>query len=210
MSNGGAMSDPPPFDVGPTDGGEWMRRQLFERRILLLSGVLDDGAATDLGAAVMTLDAIGDDPIQLQIDSADGATGAALALMDIVDLCGVPVHGLGIGLVSGPAAGVFAVCSPRTLSANARLRLCEPRVAAEGDARQLDHLARAHLDQWAAFCSRLAEASGQDQARIRRDAAAGRFFSAPEAVEYGLADEVAAPDARMLRWPGRRIGFGPR
>jgi ATP-dependent protease ClpP protease subunit len=71
-------------------------------------------------------------------------------------------------------------------------------------------LAQAHLDRWAAFCSRVAVASGQPEDRVRDDAAAGRFFSAPEAVHYGLADEVASPNARMLRLPGRPIGFSPR
>jgi hypothetical protein len=37
----------------------------------------------------------------------------------------------------------------------------------------------------------------------------GRYFSAEEAVGYGLADEMATPDARMVRLPGRPIGFGP-
>ena len=31
-----------------------------------------------------------------------------------------------------------------------------------------------------------------------------------EAIDFGLADEVAAPDARMYRLPGRPIGFDPR
>ncbi len=203
-----------PFPVGdggdPIDAQSWMRQQLFERRIVLLSGTLDDQATNDVGASLMTLDAIGDDPVQLQVDSGDGTTAAALALMDIIDLCGVPVRATGIGLVAGPAVGVLAVCARRTMSPHGRLRLFEPAVEAEGHARQLQQLAQAHLDRWAAFCSRLAVASGQPEDRVREDAAAGRFFSAQEAVEYGLVDEVASPNARMLRLPGRPIGFDPR
>jgi ATP-dependent Clp protease, protease subunit len=161
-----------------------------------------------VGAALMTLDAIGDDPVQLQFDCGDGNLCAALALMDIIDLSGVPVRGMGFGQVAGPAVGAFAVCSRRTLSPHARIRLCEPRIEAEGSARQLQQLAEAHLDQWSAFCSRVAAACAQPEDRVRQDAAAGRFFSAQDAVGYGLADAVADPDARMVRLPGRRIGFG--
>ena len=195
---------------GAEDSGDWLRRQLFERRIVMLSGTLDDGAVNEVGAALMTLDATGDEPVHLQLDSENGTAAAALALMDIVDLSGVPVHGLGIGQIAGPAVGVFAVCSHRTLSPHARIRLSEPRFAAEGTALQLELQARAHLDQWSAFCSRLAAASGQPVDRVRTDAAAGRFLSASEALEYGIADEIAAPDARMIHLPGARIGFGPR
>lgn len=194
---------------GTPDSGEWLRRQLFDRRVLLVSGVLDEATATEVAASVMTLDALGDDPIRLNIDSPEGAVGAALALMDVIDLCGVPVHGTGLGLVAGPAVGVLAVCARRTLSPHARLRLVEPRANARGSATELQALAQSHLDQWTAFCRRLSAATGQAAARVREDAAAGRFFSAEEALAYGLVDEVAAPDANLLRLPGRRIGFGP-
>jgi ATP-dependent Clp protease protease subunit len=208
----GLFPEAPPPAVGPdlSDPHEWMRRQLFERRIVLLSGAVDDRTATEVGAALMTLDAMGDDPIHVQVDSDDGTIGAALALMDIIDLCGVLVRGTGIGSVAGPAVGVLAVCADRTLSPHARLRLFEPPVEATGNARQLQHLVRAHLDQWSAFCSRVAAACGQSEDRLREDAASGRYFSAQEAVDYGFADEVATPDARVIRLPGRPIGFGQR
>lgn len=200
---------PLPFTVsGTPEPGDWMRRQLFERRIVTVSGPLDDAAVTEVGAALMTLDAMGDDPVHLQFDCDDGTVGAALALMDIIDLSGVPVRGMGLGQVAGPAVGAFAVCSRRTLSPHARIRLFEPRVQAEGDARQLQQLATAHLDQWSAFCSRVAATCAQPEDRVRHDAAVGRFLSAREAVDYGLADEVAAPDAPMVRLPGRPLGFG--
>jgi ATP-dependent protease ClpP protease subunit len=76
----------------PTDPQAWMHRQLFDRRIMLLSGDLADHAVNGVGVALMTLDATGDDPVQLQIDSGDGTIAAALALMDIIDLLGVPVR----------------------------------------------------------------------------------------------------------------------
>ncbi len=187
-----------------------MRQQLFERRIVLLSGMLDDRATNDVGASLMTLDAIGDDPVHLQLDSGDGTTAAALALMDIIDLCGVSVRATAMGMVAGPAVGVLAVCTHRTISPHGRLRLFEPPVEAEGSARQLEQLARAHVDRWAAFCSRVSAACDQPEARVREDAAAGRFFAAREAVDYGLADEVASPGARVVRMPGRPVGFDPR
>ncbi len=208
----GRFPDEPPPSAVPEfpDPLGWVGWQLLERRFVLLSGTLDDKAATEAGTALMTLDAMGDDPVHLQVDSGDGTIGAALALMDIIDLCGVAVRAMGLGNVAGPAVGVLAVCSHRTLSPHTRLRLFEPTVEVAGHARQLHQLAQAHLDRWAAFCSRVAEASGRPEDQLRHDAASGRSFSAPEAVAYGLADEVATPEARILPLPGRRIGFGAR
>ena len=94
------LSSMPPFDIPGSNGGEfgpgnprsWMERQLFDRRIVLLSGRLDAEMANAVGVALMTLDATGDEPVHLQIDSSDGTIDAALSLMDVVDLLGVPVH----------------------------------------------------------------------------------------------------------------------
>lgn len=195
---------------GPIDPQAWLRQQLFEHRIVLLSGSLDDRTTNEVGASLMTLDAIGDDPVHLQLETEGGTTGGALALMDIIDLCGVPVRATAVGMVAGPALGVLAVCDHRTMSPHGRLRLFEPPVEAAGNARQLEQLARDHVERWTAFCSRVAAACGQPEARVHEDASAGRFFGAQEALDYGLADEVASPGARVFRMPGRPVGFDPR
>jgi ATP-dependent Clp protease protease subunit len=204
-----------PIDDAPNVGGfsdpqAWMQRQLFDRRMVLLSGALDNGVANRVGVSLMTLDATGDSAVQLQIDSSDGTVDAALALMDIVDLLGVPVHATCVGQAAGPAVGVLAVCDQRTVSPHARLRLLEPTVEVQGSARQLQQLAAGHLDRMAMFWTRLSEATGTSVERLRHDASEGRFLSAEEAVVYGLADEVATPDARIHRLSERSIGFGPR
>jgi ATP-dependent Clp protease protease subunit len=204
------------FPGGP-DGGsaaavdpqEWLRRRLFDRRVVILDGPLDDARSNQVGASLMTLDANGDGAIDLQIASRGGTTGAALALMDVVDLLGVPVRAWCTGQAAGTAVGVLAVCDHRTMSPHARLHLTEPSVEFEGSARLLQQLAAAHADHWARFCHRLAEATGQAVDRVEDDTARGRFLTASEAVAYGLVDDVATPDARIQRLPGRPMGFRP-
>jgi ATP-dependent Clp protease protease subunit len=187
-----------------------IRRQLFDRRVVTLGGRLDEEEANRVGVALMALDATGDESVHLQIDSGEGSVGAALTLMDIIELLGVPVRAMCMGQAIGPSVGVLAVCHHRMVSPRARLRLFEPPVELSGSARQLEQMAAAHLDRWTLFCSRLSELTGQPLERVVDDAAAGRFLTAEEAVGYGLADEVATPQARMYRLPGRPMGFGPR
>ncbi|MGA3149091.1 MAG: ATP-dependent Clp protease proteolytic subunit [Acidimicrobiales bacterium] len=206
-----ALGSEEPGQLWTMDDGDprsWMRRKLFDLRIVLLSGPVDDEVGHGVGVELMTLDAIGDGPVHLQIDSAGGTLTAALALMDIIDVLGVPVRASCVGQAVGPSVGVLAVCSHRQMSAHARLRLLEPSVEVQGNARQLEQLASAHAEQWTAFCARLSEVTGQPLEQLLDDADRGRFFSAEEAIDYGLVDEVAAADARMYRLPGRPIGFG--
>jgi ATP-dependent Clp protease protease subunit len=196
--------------VPETDWNQWMRATLFERRTVLLAGELDDEAANRASVELMTLDATGDSAIALHIDSGGGTVAAALAVIDVIDLLGVPVRAFGTGKVGGPAVGVLAVCSHRAVARHASIRLFEPPVEAEGNARQLTQMAAVHTERWDTFCRRMAEACRRDPAEVRADCSAGRFLTAEEAVAYGLADEIASPQAQVHRLPGNPMGFGPR
>src|SRR4029453_13584014 len=57
--------------------------QLLQRRIVLVTGRLDDDAAAK--AALLVLDARADRPIELHLDSSDGVLGAAFVLIDTAD-----------------------------------------------------------------------------------------------------------------------------
>ena len=75
--------------------GEWSKtlaERLFEQRVVGLHGALDDTVATRVSAELMTLDAEGDGPVTLRIDSAGGSVALALTVMDVIELLGVPVR----------------------------------------------------------------------------------------------------------------------
>ena len=173
---------------------EWLRVQLFQRRTVVLTGELDDPTVNALSMALMTLDADGDDAVHLRIDSGGGSVACALAVMDVIDLLGVPVHAVCMGQAVGPAVGVLAVCPRRILAPHARLGILEPTAEFGGTAHQIEQLASAHVDQWTVFCTRLGEATGQPVDRIVEDASRGCFLTAEAALDYGLADEIASPD----------------
>lgn len=211
------MRNPEPGPMGEMGGpafvpglphDEWLRVQLFQRRTVMLTGELDDASATAASMALMTLDADGDEAVHLRIDSGGGSVASALALMDVIDLLGVPVRAACLGQAVGPAVGVLAVCPRRILAPHARLGILEPTAQFGGTAHQIEQLASAHVDQWTVFCTRLGEATGQPADRIVEDASRCRFLTAEEALDYGLADEIASPDSPITSLPGHAIGFG--
>jgi ATP-dependent Clp protease, protease subunit len=166
---------------------------LFDRRVVQIAGRLDDSTAAEIAARLMTLDALGDEPIELIVDSSDGTLDAALAVADTIDLLGVPTHALCIGRAEGPAVLVLAVAEHREVAPRARLRMSAPSASIEAPIRDVDMSVQRHRDRLDRFVVRLAQATGRRIESVREDVLAGRSFDAEEAVAYGLADEVRRP-----------------
>jgi ATP-dependent Clp protease protease subunit len=200
---------PGPGDAGAEHFARGLRERLFEQRVVFVSGSLDDALANQACAELMTLDATGDEPVEIYVDAASGTLGAALSLVDVIDLLGVEARTTCVGQAMGPAVGVLAVGELRRASPHARFRLAEPAVEATGRPEDLARWAGHHRDQLARFATRLSRATGAGTEQILADMAAGRFLDAEEAVRYGLVDEIVTPDARLYPLP-RQVGFRPR
>jgi ATP-dependent Clp protease protease subunit len=200
---------PPPGRPAGGDIDEGIRARLFEQRAVLVSGFVDDGCASRVVAELMTLDAIGDAPIHLQLDSPGGTLDAAFSVMDTIDLCGVEVRVTCLGRAEGAAVGVLAVGHYRAATEHARIRLADPELRMEGHARDVAAQAAAAVERVAALHERIAAATRQPVARVAADCAAGRYLAADEARDYGLVDEVAGREATIRLLAGRRIGFRP-
>jgi ATP-dependent Clp protease protease subunit len=162
----------------------------FERRLVYLRGRLDDVRAGEVATQLMTLDALGDAPVGLLMDCADGTLDAALAVVDTIDLLGVPVHATCLGRADGPAVAALAAADLRRASPNARLWLRAPRTDVGRAVHDVEGMLQHQRERLDRFLARLARATGQPVARIRRDVSKGRSLDADEAVRYGLIDEV--------------------
>lgn len=180
-----------PSGGDPGGLGGWLQERLFEQRIVVLQGRLDDERATSLAAQILTLDATGGDPIQLRIDSPDGEIGAALSLMDTLDLVTAPINAVVTAQVGGCSLGVLTAAGNRTAYRHARFWLTEPRVDFAGTAGELASRAGHHLRMLDDLVQRLAAGTSRERHEIERDLSSGRFLSAPEALEYGLIDDIA-------------------
>jgi ATP-dependent Clp protease protease subunit len=193
--------------------GDWsqvLAQRLFEQRVVVLHGRLDDANVSRVSAEMMTLDAEGDTAISLRIDCGDGSLALALTLMDVVELVGVPVHALCMGQVGGPAVGVLSVCGHRSAMPSTRFSLREPTTEMQARAREVEQWAQLRADEWSRFTERLAAAVGRTAAVVAETFAASAFMSAQEALDYGLLDEICRPKGEIHQMPGPPIGFRPR
>jgi len=193
---------------------EALGRRLFEQRVVLLHGPLDDLSVTRASAELMTLDADGDDPVTLRVDCGEGGLALALTLMDVVELMGVPVRALCLGQVGEGAVGVVAICARRAALPNTRFALREPASGAPSPVhvRNVAQWAALRADERDRFCDRVAAAAGRPFDEVRDDLVRGRYLGAGDAVSYGLIDEVVRPGADIKKLPdppSQPMGFRP-
>ncbi|GLW27184.1 ATP-dependent Clp protease proteolytic subunit [Actinoplanes regularis] len=188
-----------PFDLPPAspEFPGWLEERLFDQRIIMLRGQLGSDAATRISAALLTLDAAGQSPIQLHVACPGGELSAALAVVGVIDALVSPVHALVTAEAGGSALAVLAAVDRRAGYRHARFRLTEPRAAGvTGTADEVAAAAGQHLRELEEVVVRLAGVTGKPRSRVEDDLSAGRNLSAAEALEYGLLDEVITPKAR--------------
>ena len=169
--------------------GGWLQEQLFERRIVLVTGRLDDDAAAKAAAALLALDACGDRPIELHLDSPDGALGAAFILIDTAETLRSALRVLCRGRIGGPAIGVIAAADHRAAAPRTRFHLSQPTARFAGTPDEIAAQNRQQQELLWKLYGRLARRTGRPAEEIAEDMRRGRYLDALEALAYGLAAE---------------------
>ena len=172
--------------------GGWLEEQLFERRIVLLTGRLEDDAAAKAAAALLALEALDDRPIELHLDSPDGTLVAAFVLIDTADTLRSALRVLCRGQIGGPAIGVVAAADHRVAAAHARFHLSQPTARFVGTPEEIAAQSRQQQDLLWKLYGRLARRTGRPAEDIAEDMRRGRYLDAREALDYGLIDEITA------------------
>lgn len=130
--------------------------------------------------------------ITLYINSPGGEVTSGLALYDVLRAIKCPVRTVCVGLAASMAALLFAVGHQRDMLPHARVMIHDPLISGGvgGSALQLDNLARDIMRVRQTTASIIAEHSGRTVEEVLAKTASDSFFSAQEAVDWGLADRI--------------------
>jgi ATP-dependent Clp protease, protease subunit len=167
--------------------------RLLYQRIIVLGTEVDDRVANRLCAQLLLLSA--EDPrsdISLYINSPGGSVSAGLAIYDTMRLIPNDVSTLALGLAGSMAQ--FLLCAgtrgKRFSLPHAQVLMHQGSAGFGGTAADVEIYA-AQLERTSAVMTRLiAEHTGQQPDRIEQDSRRDRWFSAAEALEYGMIDHI--------------------
>jgi ATP-dependent Clp protease, protease subunit len=168
--------------------------RLFEQRILFLKGPVEDESADLLVAQLLALDADGDDPITLYVNSPGGIITGMFAIYDTMKLLRSKVDTRCVGLGASAADLLLGTgTGTRSATENSRIMIHQPLGGARGTAKDIEIQAKNIVWMRERINEILAARTGKELEQIQRDTDRDYWMTAAEAHEYGLVDEVVEP-----------------
>jgi ATP-dependent Clp protease protease subunit len=167
--------------------------RLLNERIVFIGQPVDDQIANLAVAQLLHLQA--EDPdkdISMYINSPGGVIYSGLAIYDTMQYVKPDVSTICFGMAMSMGSLLLAGGAPgkRLVLPNARVLIHQPSGGFEGQSSDIQIHAQEVLNLRKRVDEIYAHHTGQDLERVHDDMERDRFFTAEQAVEYGLADRV--------------------
>ena len=169
--------------------------KLFEERIIFLGAPIDDVVANDMMAQLIVLESTDPDrDIQIYINSPGGSFTALTAIYDTMVYVRPEIQTICMGQAASAAAVLLAAGTKgkRFALSNSRILIHQPSGGTEGPMQisDLDIQAREIQRMRELMEEILARHTGQTIETVRADIERDKIFTAEQAKEYGMVDEV--------------------
>jgi len=172
---------------------------LLKERIIFLGTQIDDQVANLVVAQLLYL--AREDPekdISVYIHSPGGVVTAGLAIYDTIQLIQPDISTICVG--SAYSMGTVLLCAgakgKRYALPNSTIHMHQGRAGTQGQITDIKIAAKEfeRLDELVAKI--LAKHTGQPLEKIKQDTDRDIYFSAEQAVEYGLIDDILSPSQK--------------
>ena len=185
---------------GPDLGRFDVYNRLLRDRIVFLGSDVNDDVANFIIAQMLFLEAQDPDkPIWLYINSPGGSVTAGMAIYDTMQFVGPEVGTICMGL--GASMGQFLLCAgapgKRFALPHARIMMHQPLGGVRGQASDIAIQAEQMAYTKKMLQERIADHTGQPVEAIESDSDRDRWFTADEAQEYGIIDQVIVRRGEM-------------
>ncbi|MYR56404.1 ATP-dependent Clp protease proteolytic subunit [Streptomyces sp. SID625] len=205
---------PPPRaqdgETPPSRFDDHLASLLLAQRIVFLGTQVDEVSANRVCAQLLLLSA--EDPradISLYINSPGGSVSAGLAIYDTMRLVPNDVSTLAMGFAASMGQFLLTVGTrgKRFALPHARIMMHQPSAGIGGTTADIEIQAQ-NLEHTKRTIERLtAEHTGQSEETIARDGDRDRWFTAEQAREYGMVDQVVESLADVRPAARRRAGW---
>jgi len=170
--------------------------RLLREHIILVNGPVDENMASLVVAELLFLASESTDrEINMHINCPGGSVSAGLAIYDTMRSIRAPITTTCVGMAASFGTILLMAGDPgrRFALPHARIHLHQPLITGGGISGQVTDIeihARELLHTRAVINDIIVEHTGQPLERIQRDTERDIYFSAEEAISYGIIDSV--------------------
>ena len=172
---------------------------LLKERIVFIGSAINDQVANVIVAQLLYLSQVDPDKsIQMYINSPGGSIYAGLAILDTMQMIRNPISTVAVGVTASFGTVLLAggTKGQRYALPHATIHLHQPLGGAEGQASDIEIMAREVLRLKSDLNQFFANVTGQPLEVIQRDTDRDFYMTADQALSYGLIDKVLQPPAK--------------
>ncbi len=165
-----------------------LAERFLKTRTILLSGEVNKETAEKVISRLLLLESQSDEPVRILIDSPGGDVDAGYAIFDMVRFVKPPVFMIGMGLVAS-AGALILLAAPKERRIglpNSHYLIHQPLSGLRGVATDIEIHAREIERTRERINKLIAQETGQDLERVKKDTDRDYWMTADEAVAYGL------------------------
>jgi len=170
--------------------------RLLNERIIFLGTPIEDQVANLVVAQLLHLESQdADKDISIYINSPGGSVYSGLAIYDTMRFVKPDIHTMCVGVAMSMGSLLLAggTKGKRAALPNSRILIHQPSAGFEGQSTDIEIHAREILNVRERLDEIYAENTGLSKEQVREDMERDRFFTAEQALEYGLIDRVLEP-----------------
>lgn len=167
--------------------------RLMMDRIIFMGEAINDYVANVIQAQLLFLDSVDSKrDIQIYINSPGGSVYAGLGIYDTMQYINPSVATICTGMAASMAAVLLCAGNKgsRTGLKHCRVMIHQPMGGAEGQASDIEIMAKEIIKTKRELYEIIALHSGQDIDKVEKDSDRDYWMKAEEAKEYGMIDEV--------------------
>jgi len=193
-----------PVNMPPGAGPQRYREMtiddmLLENRVVFLVGEINHASATGVIMRLLYLQSQKTDvDINLYVNSPGGSVDDTLAIYDTMQFlkCDVATYCIGRAMSGGAIVLASGRKGKRHILPHAKVMIHQPYGGVYGQTSDVEIQAEEILKSKKQINELLARHCGQTVEQIEEDSERDKFFSAQEAKDYGIVDEVVALPAK--------------
>ncbi|MBL6610493.1 MAG: ATP-dependent Clp protease proteolytic subunit [Bacteroidetes bacterium] len=173
---------------------ELIENKLLEERKVFLWGMVDDDSAKHVIERLMYLDSLGNDEIQLIINSPGGYVTSGFAIYDTMMQVKSPVATVCSGLAASMGSILLSAGAKgrRMIQPHARVMIHQPSGGAQGQASSIEIQAREIIKTKEIGARILSENCNQPLEKVMNDFDRDYWMDAQESLAYGIVDQLLA------------------